>query len=350
MNKETVGQETFNKVVNRLLAGAILCAVAVFVSAQPAEPPPRPFLRKVIQLDDAKLAAIDKGEVVTTLLPAADKPEIAAFGIVKTTGTPDGLLRLARDIKKFRQVPQIPEMGLFSTPPKLEDLKGLTHPPADIVALKKCKPGSCDVKLGSVGLERVAKIDWKAADAEAQAVAIMNTMMVEFVAAYQKGGTDAMGSIMDKSAPKTRTQEYKTLLAHSKYLAEYVKEFNDYLLTYPSGTLADTEDILYWTRDEFGLKPVVSVYHLTLHKRANGVLISNKMLATTHFLNAGLEILAGVPTPDGKGMYLMSLYRTRIDPPTGMLSGVLMGKIRAAIENAVKENMTLARERLAKPL
>ena len=33
------------------------------------EAPPRPFLRKVIELDDAQLAAVEKGEVGTKLLP-----------------------------------------------------------------------------------------------------------------------------------------------------------------------------------------------------------------------------------------------------------------------------------------
>jgi len=329
-----------------LVAASAMC-VAAPLFAQPSEPPPRPFLRKVIRLDDQKLAAIDKGEVVTKQLETTEKPEIAAFGVVRAAGTPDLLLRLATDIKRFRQVPQIPQMGLFSRPPRLDDLKGLTHPPDDINALKKCMPGSCDVKLGTAALEKVAKIDWKAADAEAQATALLNQMIVDYVTAYQQGGTDVMGTIMDKKAPKTRTEEYKALLGHSPYLAEYVKEFNDYLGAYPKGKLADTEDVLYWTRDEFGLKPVVSLYHMTVHREARGALIANKLLASTHFFNASLEMTAGVPTPDGKGLYLLSLLRTRIDPPTGMLGGVLMGKVKDGLETAVKENLKVARDRLA---
>lgn len=105
------------------------CFLAVLApSVAPAqEPPPRPFLRKVIQLDDAKLAAVEKGDVVTKILPTTDKPEIAAFGIVKTAGTVDQLVALARDVKKFRQVPQIPEMGYFSSPAN-EILAGVPTP------------------------------------------------------------------------------------------------------------------------------------------------------------------------------------------------------------------------------
>ena len=329
------------------LAAAILCAGAAPLPAQSPEPPPRPFLRKVIQLDDRQLAAMEKGDVVTKILPTTDKPEIAAFGVVKTAGNPDLLLRLAKDVKRFRQVPHIPEMGIFSSPPTLEDLKGLHHPPDDINALKRCKPGACDVKLGTKALEQVAKLDWKAPDAEARATAVFNQMILDFLAAYQQGGTDAMGSIMDKKAPKTRTEEYRKVLANSPYLVEYVKEFNDYLEAYPKGRLADTEDVLYWTRDEFGLKPTISLYQLTLHRGPRGALIANKLLAASHFFNASLDILAGVPTPDGRGLYLMSLVRTRIDPPTGMLAGILMGKVKDGLETAVKENLKLARDRLA---
>src|SRR6187549_176619 len=209
----------------RALAGASfagLLALAPPAAVKAQEPPPRPFLRKVIQLDDAQLSAMEKGEVVTKMLPTTEKAEIAAFGVVKAAGTVDRLVTLARDVQKFRQVPEIPEMGRFSTPAKLEDLKGLTHPPADVAALKKCKPGSCDVKIGTKGLELVSQIDWSAPDAESRAVAIFNQAIVDYVTAYQKGGTAAMGNVLDKKEEKSRAQEYRTLLANSPYLVEYV--------------------------------------------------------------------------------------------------------------------------------
>ena len=334
----------------RALAGASfagLLALAPPAAVRAQEPPPRPFLRKVIQLDDGQLAAMEKGEVVTKMLPTTEKAEIAAFGVVKAAGTVDRLITLARDVQKFRQVPEIPEMGRFSTPAKLEDLKGLTHPPADIAALKKCKPGSCDVKIGTKGLELVSKIDWSAPDAESRAVAIFNQAIVDYVTAYQKGGTAAMGNVLDKKEEKSRAQEYRTLLTNSPYLVEYVKEFNDYLVAYPNGKLAGADDVLYWAKDTFGLKPVVSVYHMTVYKGPRGVLLASKLLGATHYFNAALEIMAAVPAADGKSLYLLSLYRTRIDPPTGMLSGMLMGKVRSGVETGVKANLETARKRLA---
>ncbi len=327
----------------------MLLALMVPAIARAQEPAPRPFLRKAIQLDDAQLAAVEKGAVVTKLLPTTEKAEVAAFGVLKTAGTVDLLLTRVRDFQKFRQVPQIPELGRFSNPAKVEDLIGLHHPPDDIVALRKCKPGSCDVKLGTKGLEAVAKINWSAPDADQKAVQIFNEAMVEYVRAYQQGGTAAMGNVLDKKQEKSRAQEFRTLMANSPYLVEYVKEFNDYLETYPAGKLPGVVDTLYWAKDTFGLKPVVSAYHATIYRGPRGLLIANKLLAATHYFNASLEIMAAVPTADGKSLYLLSLFRTRLDPPTGMLAGVLMGKVRDGVETGVKENLKTAQARLMAP-
>jgi hypothetical protein len=305
------------------------------------------FLRKVIQLDAGQVAAVEKGEVVTKQLPTTEKPEVAAFGVVKTLGTVDQLLAVARDVQKFRKSPPVPEMGLFSSPAKLADLKGLNYPPDDIAALKKCKPGSCDVKLGTKGLDAVSRIDWKAPDAGAQANAILNQLIVDYVGAYQQGGTEAMATTLDKKEQKARPQEYRALLAHSPYLVDYENEFNDYLAGYPNGKLAGAEDVLYWMKDTYGPKPVVSTYHATFYKSPRGALIANKLIGAAHFFNASLEIMAAEPTSDGKSLYLMTLARTRLDPPTGMLAGALMGKVKGGVETGVKESLKTARARLA---
>jgi hypothetical protein len=57
--------------------------------------------------------------------------------------------------------------------------------------------------------------------------------------------------------------------------------------------------------------------------------------------------LAGVPAADGTGLYLLSLRRARIDPPTGKLAGILMGKVKSGLEAGVRQSLELMRARLA---
>ena len=59
--------------------------------------------------------------------------------------------------------------------------------------------------------------------------------------------------------------------------------------------------------------------------------------------------MAAIPTPDAAtkpAFYLLDLYRARIDPPTGMLSGVLMGKVKSGIEQGVAMNVKNAKARV----
>jgi hypothetical protein len=330
----------------------LLFAFVSTAGAQPAaEPQPWPFLRKVIGLTDAQLGAVQRGEVVTKQLPSPEKPEIAAFGVVKVQGTTATLRAKLRDFQSFRKVPQIPEIGRFSDPPRIEDLNDLHWPQADLDALKRCKAGECDVKLGTASLERLRKeIDWNAPDVSARLTALIKDQMVDYVTAYRAGGTDSLAVSVDKSQPKAFAAEFRTLLRNSPYLPQYVPAFHQYLESYPKGTLPNTTDTLYWTKDEFGLKPVVSMYHATIYEPQGpsqpGLLVAIKTLYASHFFNAGLEIMAAVPTQEGVGFYLLDLYRTRIDPPTGMLSGVLMGKVKSGVEKGISLNLTTAKARV----
>lgn len=333
---------------------ALVAAAALIppvLDAQPgAEPAPRPFLRKVIQLTDAQLAAMDRGEVVTKQLATSEKAEVAAFGVVEVSGTLEALRERMRDFQSFRKVPQIVQIGAFSHPPKVEDLQGLTIDDKDLDALRECKPGDCDVKGGTQTLDRLKKeVNWSAPDARAKATAIAKEQMVKYVAAYLAGGTDAMGVTVDKSQPKALSAEFKTLLRNSPYLVEYVPPFHSYVESYPKATLADTTDTVFWAKDTFGLKPVVSIYHATVHTQKTprpALIAAVKTLYATHYFNAALEVLAATPTADGSGIYVLDLYRARIDPPTGMLSGMLLGKVKSGVEEGVAMNLKNAKARV----
>ncbi|HRB12126.1 MAG TPA: hypothetical protein PKU70_03880 [Vicinamibacteria bacterium] len=330
--------------------GAILSAAIPAAVLAQAEAPPRPFLRQAIGLTDAQLAALEKGEAVIKQLTTTEKAEVAAFGVVKVKGTQDAFLQKIKQIHVFRKVPEVLQIGRFSAVPTVADLQGLTWEPADLDALKRCKPGQCDVKIGTAGLERLQKeIDWPAKDAPAKAEALIKDQLIAHVKAYMAGGTAAMGQIVDKKQPKALSEEFRALLRNSPYLPAYIPEFNQYLEDYPNGKLAGAEDVLYWTKDNFGLKPVVSITHATFWKRTGpqaGTIVALKTLYASHFFNASLEMIVAVDTPDRTGFYLMNLYRTRIDPPTGMLSGVLMGRVKSGVEQGVRENLKTAKARM----
>jgi hypothetical protein len=323
-----------------------VCLVASLVAEAQAQTQSRAreFMQKVIGFGAADIQAVDAGKVVTRLLETGEKAEVAAFGAVRVKAQPAALFEAAKDIREFRKVPEILQIGVFSDPPRVEDLAGLTFPEEDIDALRKCRPGKCDVKLGTAFIDRLAReVDWKQDGAREKAASIAKQALVEGLRVYQASGTEAMGVVVDKSDPKSRAAEFDTLLANSPYFLEYVPDFFDHLRDYPKGEDPEIRDVFYWTKDGFGLKEVVSVYHVSVLRRGDQALLAQKTLYASHYFNAGLEVWSVAPPASGSGFDLLMLYRTRLDPPTGMLAGMLMGKVRGGVEEGVRANLENAR-------
>ena len=320
---------------------------AALAFALPATPAPaeeataQAFLRKVVNFSEAQIGAVDAGQVVTRQLPAADKPEIAAFGAVRVRGDSAAFVRqLRRDVGVARR-DSVLQISRFSSPPRVEDLAGLTLDQGDFDAARDCQPGDCGIKLSRSAMERIQReIDWKAADARTRATALMKEMLVEYAAAYLRGGTAEMATYADKDRPLETPAEFRKLLTASPYLVEYVPPLHRYLEEYPKLPLAGAEDILYWSRDKFAPKPTIALHHVTIwtDPARPVTVVASKRIYSSHYFQAGLDLLAIVGAPDG-GFYLMDLYRVRIDPPTGMLSGAILGKIRGGIEKGVAEGL-----------
>ena len=312
------------------------------LAGQPAEPPARRFMRTVVGFTPADFQALDGGQVVTRQIQTKEKGEVAAFGAVTVNAAPEAFFKAAEDIVRFRSVPEILEIGRFSSPPRVEDLDGLHFPEEDLESLRKCRPGKCFVKLGDPFLERIAGLDWSAPGTRAKVERWGKEALVEHLKAYQAGGTAALGVLVDKDHPKALANEFNALLANSPYFVEYIPEFNAYVRDYPKGQLAGTRDAFYWTKDQFGLKPTVSVHHVTIQRRENGALVADKLLYATHYFNSGLEFWALAEVSPGN-FRMLQIYRTRLDPPTGMLAGVLLGKVRDGVETGLKANLKNAK-------
>lgn len=304
------------------------------------------FLEKTVRLTAAQIAAVERGDVVTKQLPAADKPEMAAFGAVLVSARRETFLARFRDIVRFRRGPSVLEIGRLGNPPRIEDLDGLTAEESDLEALQRCRTGACEVKMSRSAMDRVRReVDWSAPDAGTRATAVLKQMLVDYAAAYMKGGTPEMATYFDKDKPLDTPAEFRKVLAASPYLIEYVPAFHRYLEGFPAGRPEGAEDLFYWTKDRFGLKPTVALYHVSLWPDADHVVIASKQIYASHYFQAGLDLTALVDAPGRSGFYLMDLYRARVDPPTGLLAGVLLGKIRGGIEEGVAEGLKTAKAR-----
>ena len=74
----------------------------------------------------------------------------------------------------------------------------------------------------------------------------------------------------------------------------YGAEFQKYLLEFPNSRPANIENFIYWSKDKFGMKPVVSITHVTIYRvsAANGsdILIASKGSMPTIIRKASLGL------------------------------------------------------------
>jgi hypothetical protein len=57
-----------------------------------------------------------------------------------------------------------------------------------------------------------------------------------------------------------------------------------------------TEDFIYWSKQKFGLKPVIAVTHVSIYRKPESrrPLIASKQVCTSHYFEASLWLTAVV--------------------------------------------------------
>ena len=308
----------------------------------PAQAPARltTFLTQSIGLDAAQLAALERGEPVVKVLDTHDRRDVAIFGIITASKSPADFARAARDFPAALHTPNRTGFGIFSTPAVPGDVAAVTIDERDVADMKSCKPGDCVVKLPATDMRRIHdEINWSAPDLQAQLSNYARRRLVEYVGDYRARGDSAMAQYDDRGNLTVHSSEaFAAQLAESPYVYQNLPSLQQYLGSYPRGTLPGASDVLFWSVDAMPhLRPILSVTHLVVYSPPElpGVtLVAAKQIYADHYFEAALDLTCAVArTP---GSYLLVLRRYRFDNlPGGILN------IRGRAINALRDQLAL---------
>lgn len=309
----------------------VLLAVVVLVQGVPVlTAADRDVLRACGSLTDGDLSHLDKEEPVSRTLPTPDKREIAIAGAIRVGVPAEFFVRRLRDIVAFKHSPMVSQIGRFSDPPVLEDLASLRIDAADIREIRQCRVGDCAVKLPAGAIERFrTEIDWQAADADVQAERLSKQMLLQNVLGYLDGGDQTLGSYYDKPRPVSPAQEFATLIQNVDCASTALHEEFRYLTKFPRKKADGAESFVYWSKEGFGMKAVVSLTHVVIFQpKPEGLtLIASKGIYSSHYMDASLSLtwLLNVTTASGPGVEVFYTNRSRVDALGGLLGGVARG-------------------------
>ena len=342
--------------MSRALVIALLaaCAASTLVGAQgpAARRSLRDLLVQQLKFTDAQVAAVRRGEAVAVNLPAPVAREIAVGGAVRIGAPASALVDVIRDIERLEQGPGFLGTKKLSNPPTVADMRAFSLPDEDVAALRSCRPGKCDVKLGQGAFDRLASIDWKSATAADQARDLARQLAVEYVQAYRSGGNAALAIYRDADRPTFIAREFAAMVKESSGLTTTLPDVSTYLLDYPKARPASVDDFFYWSLADFGLKPVFRLNHVVIHPtgQSEGLLyaVTTKQLYASHYFHTALEVRALIDDAErpGKSHYLVVLNLARSDGLTGMFGGIVRSKARSGARSGLESAMR-AMKRLA---
>jgi len=157
---------------------------------------------------------------------------------------------------------------VFSSPPHITDLTRLSIPEEDLKDARKCKIGECKIRLSDAAIRRLNDdVDWSGSNWNDQVLSVTKEMLVEYVRKYLEGGNESLAEYHDKSKAIPSRKDFQAILEASSYLFDHAPEFVRYLRDFPDMQLPGSVDFIYWSKEEFGLKPVISVTHVTIYQR-----------------------------------------------------------------------------------
>ncbi len=271
------------------------------------------YFKDYVGLKDDEIATIRSGKAVAKTLHSRTADEIFVFGAVYINATPESYLAFSRDFDRLRKLPGYLAIKEFSNPPQASDLEGFTFDSEDIKSLKNCKTGNCEIQMPTSSIDDLHQsVDLSAPDAEDQVNNLMQKTVLERLIAYQREGNEVLGVYNDKKNPAVVPDQFKYMLSYSRALPRYLPDFNNYLLTYPIGKPANTEDTFYWAKVKFGLKPTLRVVHVvTMH--GNGATeptytIAEKQFYSSHYFETALDLTFVIAEPTDAshpGFYLI---------------------------------------------
>jgi hypothetical protein len=309
------------------VAAAVLSAGVTLAGAGWRDP--FAFLAPDVVVTSADHAQLDAGQTLVRVLSGRDG-SLSLVAIVRVSATAERLLTWSRSVEALQKGKYVPEIGRFSQPPRLEDVQGLTLDADDIDALERCRPGRCGLKLSAAEIARV-----QLTRGRDQLDALFRRFLIERATEYTVRGDGAALPYHDHEQPVRPQQAFAAIVQRLEFLPRSLACYADYLRSYPRSPDGHVrESFLYWSKENLGMKPVISITHFSaarfgLPDVPDTVVVARQVYAT-HYKDAALTITA--LTGVGEQKYFVYVHRSQVDAFDGVLGSV----VRRMVERRVK--------------
>ncbi|HEX7139669.1 MAG TPA: hypothetical protein VF219_17585 [Vicinamibacterales bacterium] len=293
------------------------------------------------------LADLRKGRVVKHGLETTASDEIAVAGAIRVTAAPSAFVDAVRHIVEFKSNPDVLQIGRFSDPPQLEDMRALTVGKEDFDAAS-CRVNDCGVRLPADLIRRLpAAVDVKAPDAQERAARWFKQTLFTQVNAYWSGTPGRFLTYDDDAKPIRPVDEFNGLMKNAPAIGALSPALRDHLASFPANRMAGAEDVLYWSKEKFGIEPFITVTHVVIACPSERLcLVASKDVYSSRYIDASLALsVTSLDTVDGRAFYLVYVNQSRSSSLKGRLSSLRKSIAERRARGSLEETLKTLRRR-----
>jgi hypothetical protein len=313
------------------------------------------YLQQDVKLSQDQMAALGTGHAVAKNLDSRIPDEVILFGVVYVNANPESYVKVAYDFDRLRKVPGYLAIEKFSTPPQLSDLTGFVLDSQDIKDLKDCKPDHCNLQIPASTIAEVHQtINWSSPDAEQQVNQMAQKKALEHLMDYQQKGNPALGVYNDKHDPTQVPEQFKYMLSYAKVLPKALPDYYKYLLDYPNNKPANVENMFYWEKVKFGLKPTLRMVQVVTMQGNNphqpAYTIAEKQIYSSHYFETAMDLTYCIRSDDPKqpGFYLIMIMGSEQAGLTGFKGSIVRSHAVGRGASNLQKSLTTIKSALEK--
>lgn len=333
----------------RALAVLAIAFTVLTPSTSAVEPPLEPavFLRNYGGFSANDLARAAAGTAVARTLPT-DPDEVAIAGAVFMAVSRPFFVERFRDIAAFKRAPAVLAIGRFSSPPSAADMREFTLDDGDVSALRRCKPGDCDVRLDAAGMARV-QAALKGGGGQPAASQALREHLAAYAADYMARGDAAMMEYHDHSRPRRISTDLAPIIRRSPYLDHELSAIRADIAAFAGVSKSTNDHLLYWSVEKIATTAVVSLTHVIMSAPEPGLsAMATRQIYASHFFHAslGLTLVTDATGPSGPGVTVIYVNRSRVDAFSGLLGPVKRAAVRSRGRTTTERLLSGLRTRL----
>lgn len=334
---------------------AILAVAASLLLATPVRQSARQDVSNYLAragLASSDVSRLDTGAVVTHVTDGQAANEVFVVGAVKIRTARQRVTDYYGQMISYVDGTVTLAFGRFGSPPSIADVKDMAFDRSDIDDMKSCRPGRCDVRLGGAGLETVrSAIDWSSADYVERVNAFARKAAVDYVTAYQSRGDAALVTYNDRAETVNLREQWRGILGNSPLFHQYTPELKAYLEQFPGGSLPGVRNVFYWSKEDYGFKPVINIVHGVIYApptQSDRTIVVQKQLYASHYLDGSLAVATLLDTEDGgrPATYLVYANRLRGDMLKGGFGGLKRNAARSQARKAAEQTLGTIKQAL----